>query len=442
MKIRVKNVGIINNADIELNNITVVAGENDTGKSTLSKLIYSIIRANNTYEDDYNDFIVRKLINLSAKIYRQLRKSNDFDNIYSEYRELISPRLFEKAVKNNSDDVYKLSRIASDYFERVREYQRILDNYSNRDIMSRYEKELFELMNMMTEYSAKNELIIPSLEKYLGSEFENDISPKYLRVPSNVQVSDGYDNLLEFEIVNNKLSFVNFKERVLFTDVTYIESPYVLNRQCSVSSSDDTREGDLMRKLKQVRNKFDRLYDNSIYNIYANGKMEHLFIDELMHSDNTIGKIIDGNFEYNSDDDEFYYRKGRGGKHKVSNVASGIKAFGILNLLLNNNSLEPGSIVIIDEPEVHLHPTWQVEYGKLICQLSKLDIAFLINSHSPYLIEAINYYSKQFEISDTVNFYLSEKRNGDQSIFIDCTQDLNRIHAKLSEPIERLVWEV
>lgn len=41
MELSIKNIGKIANADIKLNGITVVAGENNTGKSTIGKVLYS-----------------------------------------------------------------------------------------------------------------------------------------------------------------------------------------------------------------------------------------------------------------------------------------------------------------------------------------------------------------------------------------------------------------
>ena len=42
MKLKIKNVGILSKVDLEINGITVIAGENDTGKSTISKSLYAI----------------------------------------------------------------------------------------------------------------------------------------------------------------------------------------------------------------------------------------------------------------------------------------------------------------------------------------------------------------------------------------------------------------
>ena len=42
MKIKIENIGFVKIADVEINGITVIAGENNTGKSTIGKSLYSI----------------------------------------------------------------------------------------------------------------------------------------------------------------------------------------------------------------------------------------------------------------------------------------------------------------------------------------------------------------------------------------------------------------
>ena len=41
MRLEIKNIGRIEEASIEMNGITVIAGENDTGKSTVGKVLYA-----------------------------------------------------------------------------------------------------------------------------------------------------------------------------------------------------------------------------------------------------------------------------------------------------------------------------------------------------------------------------------------------------------------
>jgi len=45
MKIKIENIGFVKIADVEINGITVIAGENNTGKSTIGKSLYSIFNS-------------------------------------------------------------------------------------------------------------------------------------------------------------------------------------------------------------------------------------------------------------------------------------------------------------------------------------------------------------------------------------------------------------
>jgi predicted ATP-dependent endonuclease of OLD family len=45
MKLQLENIGMIKNANLQFNGLTVIAGENDTGKTTVGKILFSEIRA-------------------------------------------------------------------------------------------------------------------------------------------------------------------------------------------------------------------------------------------------------------------------------------------------------------------------------------------------------------------------------------------------------------
>ena len=48
MKLIINNIGKLKNAEVEINGITVITGENDTGKSTVGKILWSVF--NSFYE--------------------------------------------------------------------------------------------------------------------------------------------------------------------------------------------------------------------------------------------------------------------------------------------------------------------------------------------------------------------------------------------------------
>lgn len=51
MKLRIQNFAKIKEADIILDGITVIAGNNNTGKSTVGKILDSMYNATNNLED-------------------------------------------------------------------------------------------------------------------------------------------------------------------------------------------------------------------------------------------------------------------------------------------------------------------------------------------------------------------------------------------------------
>ena len=124
------------------------------------------------------------------------------------------------------------------------------------------------------------------------------------------------------------------------------------------------------------------------------------------------------------------FSKENGSIHNVNAVATGIKNFGILQLLLKNNYLTKDAILIIDEPEVHLHPKWQLQYAKFIVNLVKDGVKVFINSHSPYMIEALKRYSDKEKLQDKTNFYLASDG------IIEDKNKLQEIYEKLSEPFD------
>jgi len=150
-----------------------------------------------------------------------------------------------------------------------------------------------------------------------------------------------------------------------------------------------------------------------------------------------IEKIIDGKVYYDENKDEIFYKKYslKNKKIAMKDTSNGIKMFGFLQILLLNDTLKKGITLILDEPEVHLHPKWQLEYAKLLINLVKNGVKVLVNSHSPYMIEALKRYSDLEKIEDKTNFYLAEdgyiKQINDNN-----SETLEKIFEKLSEPFD------
>ena len=116
-----------------------------------------------------------------------------------------------------------------------------------------------------------------------------------------------------------------------------------------------------------------------------------------------------------------------------------------LKMLMSYNKLvrdelkkEENGTIILDEPEVHLHPEWQVVFAEIIVLIQKeFNMHILINTHSPYFLNAIEVYSEKHNIVDRCKYYKAINE-GSYSIIKDCTENIDEIYRQLSKPFQDL----
>ena len=107
-------------------------------------------------------------------------------------------------------------------------------------------------------------------------------------------------------------------------------------------------------------------------------------------------------------------------------------------MLLEKGCLKNKDVVILDEPEIHLHPQWQIAYAELIVLLQKqFELSVVVTTHSPYFVDAINLYSCKYGSDNRVNYYLSS--NIENTVKMECvTGKIDLIYKKMASPIQML----
>ena len=96
-------------------------------------------------------------------------------------------------------------------------------------------------------------------------------------------------------------------------------------------------------------------------------------------------------------------------------------------------------MLVLDEPETHIHPRWQLRFAELLVEFAADGKNILLTSHSPYFIEAIKVFSDRHKLGDKTAFYLSEKtKSGSTSHIKEVTHDITPIFELFAEPYETL----
>jgi archaellum biogenesis ATPase FlaH len=100
--------------------------------------------------------------------------------------------------------------------------------------------------------------------------------------------------------------------------------------------------------------------------------------------------IVGGEYHFN-EYDEIYYSPKKSSKVRlsVSESSSSVRSLLDLGFYLRHQAQE-GSLLIIDEPELNLHPENQRRIARLFARLVNIGIKVFITTHSDYIIKELN----------------------------------------------------
>jgi predicted ATP-dependent endonuclease of OLD family len=439
-----RNLGVVETATIELRGLTVICGLNDTGKSFISKTIYSIIK---TVNESNEQAIIEKytqiefLINQIASSHRQFIAYNQQKYQLFNPNE-ISGRILNSLLKKAPE--LETKEIVDSYIEKI---IKDLELFKNTSLPISAKNNIDQHISKVREnYKGILTLIKEETddEKKFKSFFDKVIIKTLFQGQLNslnrkdsvlsITISEGVNNLINIDVKENKTQRFRLDNSLLLNDVTFIETPTIIQLASFITKT--LAFPTTMRKLYQQRTELPLHYYDLIEKINNSGTVPDVFQEIFIDTK----KIIDGSVLYKIDERRVVFERNDGATVQVFNMASGIKSFGIIQLLLNSGSINQNSVLIIDEPEVHLHPQWEIEYAKIIVELSKIGIRIIISSHSPYLLRALAYYVEEYKTNEITKFYFGKKEpEKTSSIFTDVTDNLEPIFKALATPMQKLL---
>ena len=133
---------------------------------------------------------------------------------------------------------------------------------------------------------------------------------------------------------------------------------------------------------------FDDTYYDLTKAIVNNPPQKGRNYTSFSNSRKKLEDIIKGKLEYEQDSGRWNFKKGKN-IYSINIVSEGIKKIGLLDTLLGNRYLTPGSVLFIDEPESALHPEALNQFLDIITLLAKEGIQIFIASHSYFTIKKL-----------------------------------------------------
>lgn len=408
MKLSVKNLGVVKSGEIQIEGITVLGGKNGTGKSTLGKALYSLGRAFYRADDRIREELERQLfivlndaLETKIGVPRKHITRRTIDTILDEYynggkldlQDLLASSVLKEYERNELEEkLKKILRISPDD---------ILANIFSRTLETEFGG---------TVTPANNPRRITEIEFK-----KNNADKVAVRVSDKDPVTIVSQNTLDRDVVliddPNALDFVSGNGNL----------PWVLNRF--------SHRADLENKL---------LYQSADHSVISDILTEKSW-DEMNRLINNMsgGEIVrrsNGEYVYKSPD----LRK----TLNIESLSTGLKSILLINTLLKNGGLNDTGLIILDEPEVHLHPEWQFGLARILVLLPKvLNIKIVLSTHSSDFLSAVNYYVNEYDMSGVTHYYHMRKE-GDYSITEEVSDQLDLLYQELGAPFLKVAGQL
>jgi len=371
MKVKIKNLGILKQAEFSLGDLTIICGGNNTGKTYAT---YSL-----------------------------------FGFLYTWRRLLMSPKF---GLKEKIDQLLSDGVISLDLQEYVQQCESILTTGCQRYVRQIPEvfaanEERFKNVDFQIELNFDNiqfkkkyerKISTATLEIISISKTENNpyLSITLLRDKSNINL---LVNVLE-EIIDNSIKDIIFSQ--------FFPRPFI-------ASAERTGAAIFRKELNFARNRLlEEISKNSNFNpreLLFNVSQDYALpvkenvdftrqIETIVKKTSFIAEnhpsiledfadIIGGQYMITSNDELYYIPKGKKLRLSMDESSSAVRSLLDIGFYLRHEA-RIGDLLMVDEPELNLHPENQRRIAKLFARLINIGIKVFITTHSDYIIKEIN----------------------------------------------------
>lgn len=477
LDIKVSNLGKIKKANIAISRATIFAGLNNTGKSYVSKFLYSLLDSLNTdlevaYIQRMNKDIVEHfdtIISRLTKIQKGVKKKEITINI-DDWRVMF------EAGKNNENFARELQRLVEDalYSEEkmnnlleahVKIIRRVLasikdsldlgkatksakgssaaDNKKFKDInqaLNRIEEICSNIIDYKSIYDNQDSIIktyqdklarnllhnfqIGNLCKLIGAD-KKEVVLVELSVPHNGKnnikclISPEGELSLEYHGTSNILYFLKNFSRVM-----YLESPIYWKLEQPLR--------------RRVTSRFITDNPDDILSGVPNYFSDLSYVTEVARAGKSkiklnLEKVVGGKLIRN-DRQVLVYQEKNGEEHALTATSTGVIQLAFLAYLVETQVVTQNAVIFIDEPEAHLHPHWQNIMIKSLFSLVKQGVNVVIATHSPDNIQWLQselFENKELKEYVSVNHF---QKRGVVKKNKSCNNACNRILVELTKP--------
>lgn len=370
MKIKIKNLGALKQAEFTLGDLTIICGCNNTGKTYATYALFGFL------------FTWRRMFAIEI---------ND-----EKIEQLLSDGVMRIEIQDYANQVAKtISEGCQAYTQQLpRIFAAPADRFKE------------------TEFSVS----LNSQNISLDSQFDRKIGSGEVALFSTTKSRDSTELVVTLLVEKERVKIpAEILKRIISDDLKDIIFARVFPRPF-IASAERTGAAIFRKELNFARNRLLEEMGQADKNI---DPMELLFKDyedyalpiktnvDFTRTLETIAKktsfvaenhpnvlkdfadIIGGEYTVTRNDELYYVPRGRRIRLSMDESSSAVRSLLDIGFYLRHEA-EYGDLLMVDEPELNLHPENQRRVARLFAQLINLGIKVFITTHSDYIIKELN----------------------------------------------------
>ncbi|KPA17755.1 hypothetical protein MHK_002022 [Candidatus Magnetomorum sp. HK-1] len=374
MKFNFEKLGYIDKGSLELGDLTLICGPNNVGKTYISYCIYGFIRHFKGLVD----------LALSTDQLNTLKNEGLLNIDLTQYQQNL-PVYIKSASKEFSQTLGNYFSSPDDFFSKAKV------NFSHDNFFIDLSRE-FKLLAKF----GQNETLI----------FDKAPDETKLSVAIQVTGKSKLPNRIIDDVVRRAIAdclftgtlpkpFVVTSER---TGIALFSTELDITKNAILEQLAESGKPNPIKLLNSMRSRYARpIQDNiDIIRDYVNLNKRKSFIreDRKLYKPvlDILNEILGGSFKAVGTQVLYYPKKERN-RNKVAIpfylASSSVKSLFLIDLYINCLAEKKG-LLVIDEPELNLHPDNQRKMAGLLARLVNAGVKVMVTTHSDYLIREIN----------------------------------------------------
>lgn len=374
MKFELKKVGLIDDAIVDLADLTILCGENNTGKTYVTYALYGFLRSWRHFlfvelEEKIGEILkesTNSQIDLSSLFTGQINKY--LERIAKRYAKAL-PRIFASSPDLLSEAVVKVSVPSEIDFREPAYHQSIKDSTGGKTLATLRKAENSSILEILIGDQPITQSRFGLID-FVSDAIADIIFSAYFPdvFIASAERTGAAMFLRELDFGRTRLI-----EALGQQDKKAIRNPLELFEKMQAGYAQPVRDNvDFVRQIEDIDKKVSPL------------AQKHPKV--LVQFEAVIGgtyKVVKGKGLY-------YQPKGAGKPRlSMSESSSSVRALLLISFYLRCRA-KPGDLLMIDEPELNLHPVNQRAFARLIAYLVNCGIRVFMTTHSDYIIKELN----------------------------------------------------